>query len=307
MPEDQIPDDASFEGDSDAEFVGKKEAPGLDAKAFVKKANLKQAFTANPKDLLGEARDREVQLANMISQQSKLIEAMQTTISQLQLDVTAQKRTAVLSQAEMFNKTGVRKDGNQLYSGGATVTPPSEWNIPSLQPIITSDEESAHSLSGGWAPGTEAPTKVRNPHRLYVRLHDLKMDKTDKEDVGYLVAPFETVDLTAFFDGGSVKMSRGLRHALAKGMLVAASEEEDIGIPANEPDSVQKRMAAAIGKVPRRGKVIRNPKTGKIERETGINDRELEAAAQAHVSQETMYDIALAEQREFETSGSNIV
>lgn len=307
MSEEQIPDEASFEGNDAAEFVGKKETAAEAPKApFVKKAELKKAFTAGPKDLLVESRDREVQLANMISQQSKLIEAMQTTISQLQHDVTAQK-TVALTQAEMLKKTGVRKEEGQFYSGGPTVTPPSEWNIPSRQPVIASDEEGGHSLDGGWVPGTEAPTKVRNPHRLYVRLHDLKMDKTDKEDVGYLVAPFEVVDLAAFFDGGAVKMSRGLRHALAKGMLVAAGDEENIGIPENEPDSVQKRMSAAIGRVPRRGKIVRDPKTGKISKETGINDRDLEAAAQAHVGQITMYDLALAEQREFEEGGHNIV
>jgi len=144
---------------------------------------------------------------------------------------------------------------------------------------------------------------IKNPHRQNVRVNDLK---SDKDDPGLILAPFEVVDLALTFDELKIKHSKGLKFALQHGMLVAADEQDEVGVP-DEPDSVQKRLTEAIGRVPRRGKVQRNPKTGKIEREQGINNPELETAARQHVQQETGYDRALQEQREFEESGSNIV
>ena len=298
--------------DNEAEIVSTEPAqfedPGLvgqkEKRAYVKKAGLSKAFTATAKDQLSEARERELQLANFIAQQSKLIETMQSTIGQLQVEMAAirtQTAEAELDnrEREMMEKTHVRKEGGQMYSTGPTVTPPSRWNIPSRAPIYTpEDEEKAPAAFVG-----VVPSKIKNPHRQNVRVNDLK---SDKDDPGLILAPFEVVDLALTFDELKIKHSKGLKFALQHGMLVAADEQDEVGVP-DEPDSVQKRLTEAIGRVPRRGKVQRNPKTGKIEREQGINYPELESAARQHVQQETGYDRALQEQREFEESGSNIV
>jgi len=287
---------AKFEG---PEMVGTKKA----TRPYVKKAGLAKAFTTTAKEQIEEYRDREVQLANFISQQSKLIETMQGTIGQLQKEMAGIRAASVeremdAREAEMYDKTHVRRDGQQMYSTGPTVTPPSRWNIPSRAPIYRPEDEETPAAYTG-----VMPLKVRNPHRQNVRVNDLK---TDKEDPGLIIAPFEVVDLSQTFSEDKVKNSKGLRFAMQHGMLVEAGPEDEVGVP-NEPDSVQARLTKAIGRVPRRGKVTRNAKTGKIEREQGINDSELEQAAKQHVQQETGYDKALEEQREFESSGSNVV
>ena len=295
--------------DQDPALVGEKaEAKFEEAPAgFVKKSPLtEEVFDADPAtEQLNEAREREVQLSNFIGQQAKLIENLQKAVDELRKDVRGNKASQDVLQAEMLKKTGTRKEGDNLYQEGPSVTPPSEWNIPSREPVLTSEEEEGEGrvYENKWTG--KVPQKVKNPHRQAVRINDLKVDK-DAE--GLLMHPFEVVDLLA--DGypkDKIANSRGLKYALNRGMLIPAEKEEAVGMPETEPDSLQKRLASAIGKVPRRGKVKRNAKTGKLEKEQGISDPALEAAATQHIQQDTIYDKALREQREFEESGSNIV
>lgn len=278
------------------------------AKPFVKKAGLTKAFGTSARDQLQESRDRELSLTNLIGQQNKLIEQLTTRLTAVETNASAMRAEAVRAkESEMLAKTGVKKIGDHLHGKGAMVTPTSNFNIPSLEPIVspTEDEGEATTFSSGY--DGEIPFVIHNPHRMQVRIHDLKMNPQDKEDVGLLLEPFTTVDLREYFPEKQISSSRGLRHVLSKGILVAAAEGAQIGRPSQEPDSVQKRLAKAIGKVPRRGKIQRNARTGKIEREQGINDPELETAVRQHVQQETVYDKELFEAREYEESGSNIV
>lgn len=284
-----------------AELVGEK-------KPFVKKAELAKAFKASPKSQLSEAREREVQLTNLIGSQSRLIEQMERRLKELENYQSNRAAAEAKREQEMLDKTGVQKMGNgSLHAGAAAVTPPSNWNIPSLEPVLApeSDEGEATTFSSGWTD--EVPMVIYNPHRQQVRIHDLKINPQDKEDVGLLLNPFTTVDLREYFDEAKIRSSRGLKHCLSKQIIVPASDDAGTGQPSVEPDSLQKRLSKAIGKVPRRGKVVRNPKTGKIEREQGIKDPELQRAAEQHVQQETTYDKQLAEEREYQESGSNIV
>jgi len=250
-----------------------------------------------PKDVLTLLKD---QFQSMQAQLDKLTQGKQPITS------TQQRAYDV-----MLKKSGLRQKGNDLFAGpGGHVTPTSPWNIPNMASLHLAKEDDDPNLEDDTslitAPSYQGavPLVVTNPGRDYVRVNDLK---NEKDDEGCLIQPFETIDLAEMFEEKKIRASRGLRYALKAGLLKPAKEGYSVGQPPAEPDSLQRRFAKYIGKVPRRAKVKRDPRTGKPIREQGIDDPALQAAAEAHVKQRTIYDKELEEVRELNESGQNIV